>query len=139
MDNSDLTKIMQHYRKEARKVVNQYAFRKIASFIIIFMVSLIGIEFNFLWMVTIVFAAWIVLWINKFYSQPQLTMHDSFYKDLALLDIQDKDALGDLKNYLKSNGYLSLDQVEDFIEIEKRTRALNDDVSKQGAKELLKT
>lgn len=137
MENSDLKKVMGHYRKEARKIVIKYNARKIGAMLFVLIVCLVALQMKWLWVMTIVFGAYLALYFSGYFRQPAILMNDAFYLELAKLDLQDQEALSRLKANLKANAYLHLDEVEDFIEAEVKTRALNKELATTGAQELL--
>lgn len=137
MENNDLNKVMAHYRKEARKVVIQYNARKIGAMIIALIACFAALQLKWLWVFTIVFGTYLALYFYGYFRQPAILMNDAFYLELAKLDLQDQDALSNLKSNLKAKAYLFLDEVEDFIDAEIKTRALNKELASKGAQELL--
>lgn len=137
MDNKDLHNVMAHYRREAKKVVVKYNIRRIGAMFFALLICLAALQLKWLWVFSVVFGTYLALYFYGYFRQPEIIMNDAFYEDLAKLTLEDQEALDSLKLKLKRNGHLYLDEAEDFIEAEIRTRALNKELSTKGAQELL--
>jgi hypothetical protein len=138
MDNKDLQQIMQHYRKEVKKNVNNIFYRKVGTVIVLFGSMVVCMKMGWLWLLSLVFMTEVLLWyFTDFFKLPPLAMNDAFLLELSKLEIQDTKALDELKERLKAKAYLLYDEVEDFIEREIATRKLNQKLSTEGAKALL--
>lgn len=137
MENLDLHRAMAHYRQEAKKVVIKYNTRKIGAMVIALFLSFVALRLTLYWLITLSFLAYLVLYFREYFKEPALRMNDAFYEELAKLQLEDQDALAVLKASLKSKAFLYLDEVEDFIEQEIKTRALNKELATKGAQELL--
>ena len=135
--NDDLNRIMQHYRKEVKKNLTSMQLRRLLAIVAFVALTALSMQNGWYMFYSFFFLAMFVAYKIGAFNLPPLAMNDAFLAELAKLDIQDKEAYDNLKTKLKSKAYLLYDEVEDFIEREVATRALNAQLDTTGAKALL--
>lgn len=137
MINEDLNRIMRHYRKEVKANVTKLQIKRLVAIISFIPVTVLCMQYGWFFFYSIYAGALFLAFRFGVFRLPPLAMNDAFLIELAKIDIEDKNAFERLRTSLKSKAYLLYDEVEDFIEQEVATRALNQQLNSTGAKALL--
>lgn len=135
--NKDLSILMRGYRKEAVVIHTRLMYKKITTALTILVAVMVAKEFSFYLPITAVSCFWLVMFFRGSFDTPLLEMDEYFYNLLSKIEIQDKEGIESLKELYKEKHYLTLSDVEDFIEKEKNARFLTSQIKNDKVKDFL--